>query len=166
MMLEIKPIELDEDQLLADLLCSAETLSEDMIKQAPKFYYYGVLLSIASRNVDIAKRNLDVVEARVDTKIRESRDDLAAGKKLTENQITARITVNSEVMEARDLHIKCKHLEKVLTAVVEALRHRKDMLIQMGLLTREEMKGELSIRSKEIQANANYEQMKKYINNF
>lgn len=148
----ITPVEIDENKLREDLNYSQETLHEDMIKQASLFYYYGALLALASRNVESAKAQLELTEARVDHELREgSVGDATLSKiKITEAMALRAINRHNDVTAARQTLIDCKYMEGLLKVVVEAFRNRKDMLIQMGMLTREEMKGELSIQAKEI----------------
>lgn len=145
-MSSIEHIKIDFNKLQEDLRCSVNTLSADMVRQAPLYCHYGTLLAQASRNVDVARTRLELIESQTYKALRES---WQSTKPLTEEAAKRAIARQTTVIDAKEVLIEARFIEKTLTTIVESFRHRKDMLIQMGLLTREEMKGELSIRAKQ-----------------
>lgn len=133
----------DSEQLQKDLSFSPNNLTDAMMQQASMFVHYGTLASKASRQVDDLKMLLEIAESKVDKAIRNKAVD--DGEKLTEALITKRISAHSKIVELTKLLNEAKQIEKLCAVAVEGFRHRRDMLVQTGLLAREEMKGEVSI---------------------
>ncbi|WLR90871.1 hypothetical protein [Shinella zoogloeoides] len=150
--LEPKPIKvptikvvqyIDPIQLKTDLAYSNADLSSAMMEQAAQFASYGVLAAQASMQVDKMKMLLENTEAEV---ARRERDRKAlAGQKSTEGQISEIVTRHPRVIAAKKALNEAKQIESVGKIAVESFRHRRDMLVQQGLISREERKGELSV---------------------
>ncbi|MFA9261824.1 MAG: hypothetical protein ACEQSB_00490 [Undibacterium sp.] len=114
-----------------------------MMGQASMFAHYGVLASGASRQVDVIKMLLETTEAAVYRKVR---DEFALkAEKVTEAQLDKIVIRHPKVVEMKRNLNEAKQIEGVAKTAVEAFRHRRDMLIQHGLINREEMKGDLAI---------------------
>ena len=139
---------IDAEQLRRDLAFSDTDLSSAMMEQAAMFAHYGVLAAEAARQVDVVKLLLENTEAAVSKLIR---DEIAStGEKLTEAAIAARIARHPRVIAMKKALNEAKRVEATAKIAVESFRHRRDMLVQMGLISREEMKGELRIAEKNI----------------
>lgn len=136
----------EASQLKTDLAFSNNDLTTAMMQQASLFSHYGVLASQASRQVDVVKLLLENTEAAVYKMIR----DKAAtdGEKVTEALLEKTVSRHERVIAMKRSLNEAKRVESTCKIAVEAFRHRRDMLVQMGLISREEMKGELSIRAK------------------
>lgn len=136
----------DPAQLKKDLAFSNNDLTSAMMQQASMFSHYGVLASQASRQVDVVKLLLESTEAAVYKLLR----DHAAtnGDKVTETQLEKSVARHERVVAMKKSLNEAKRVESSAKIAVEAFRHRRDMLVQMGLISREEMKGELSIKVK------------------
>jgi hypothetical protein len=137
---------IEAGQLKVDLAFSNNDLTSAMMQQASLFSHYGILASKAARQVDIAKLLLENTEAAVYKLLR----DKAAndGEKVTEVQLEKMIARHPRVNSMKKSLNEAKRIEASAKVAVEAFRHRRDMLVQMGLISREEMKGELSIHAK------------------
>lgn len=133
----------DTAQLKRDLSYSPTNLTDAMMQQASMFAHYGILAAQASRQVDTVKMLLENTEAAVYRLRRDAA--VAANEKQTEAQLSAQVTRHPKVIEMKRALNEAKQQEAVAKTAMEAFRHRRDMLIQEGLLQREEMKGELSI---------------------
>jgi hypothetical protein len=137
---------LDAHQLKKDLAFSPNNLTDAMIQQASMFSHYGVLAADASRQVDVVKMLLENTEAAVSQIIR---DEVAkAGEKVTEAGIATKIARHQRVVSMKKALNEAKRIEAIGKTAVESFRHRRDMLVQLGLISREEMKGELRIGEK------------------
>lgn len=143
--------------LRQDIAVSDVDLTSAMMTQASMFSHYAVLLSDASLQVDQFKLLLDNTEAAVYRQIRENK--VAAGQKPTESQVNAEVVRHERVIEARKALNEAKRIEQIAKGAVEAFRHRRDMIIQMGFTQREEMKGQTRIM-KDREANTQHEDMK------
>jgi hypothetical protein len=136
----------DPVQLKEDLTFSNNDLTSAMMQQASMFSHYGVLAAQASRQVDVVKLLLENTEAAVYKLLR---DHAAANaEKVTEVQLEKMVSRHDRVISMKKSLNEAKRVENITKTAVEAFRHRRDMLVQMGLISREEMKGELSIRAK------------------
>lgn len=136
----------DSSQLKQDLSYSSNDLTSAMMDQASLFAHYGVLLSQASAQVDKLKMLLEAAESRIYRQIRDAAD--LASEKTTEAQIKAGVAGHGRILEIKKALNEAKQIESLAKTAVEAFRHRRDMLIQHGLIEREEMKGQVSIMTK------------------
>jgi len=80
---------------------------------------------------------------------RERKQSAVSGEKLTETMLEKRIAVNAEIIKLKIDLSEAKRIEATAKIAVESFRHRRDMLVQLGLIEREEMKGELRIMAKQ-----------------
>ena len=133
----------DVAQLTKDLAFSPANLSDAMMQQAAMFSHYGVLAAEASRQVDVVKLLLETTEAAIDNLFRSKAVSL--GEKTTEAQLEKRVSREARVIGMKQALNEAKRIEATAKTAVEAFRHKRDMLIQMGLISREEMKGDLRI---------------------
>lgn len=138
---------IDTKQLKQDLSYSLANLSDAMVQQAALFAHYGVIAAQASRQVDNIKLMVDNIEAAVYRKVRD--ELIANGEKVTEGLLEKIVRRHDRMIQASRALNEAKQIESVAKTAVEAFRHRRDMLIQQGLISREEMKGELSIQARQ-----------------
>jgi hypothetical protein len=134
---------IDARQLKSDLAYSPNDLTSAMMNQASMFSHYGVLAADASRQVDVVKMLLEQSEAAVYKLLRDQA--AAAGEKVTEAQLEKQVARHSRVISMKKALNEAKRVESIGKTAVESFRHRRDMLVQLGLISREEMKGELRI---------------------
>lgn len=137
---------LAEEDLKGKLSYSLNDLSSAMADQASLFAHFGVLAAKASRQVDNIKILIENQEAKVDREIREAMAVL--GEKITEGIVERKIARHPQVVAFKRALNEAKQIEKVANTTLEAFRHRRDMLVQAGATSREEMKGELSMAAK------------------
>jgi hypothetical protein len=148
---QVKDFLADED-LKTKLAYSMNDLSTAMSEQASLFAHFGALAAKASRQVDNIKILIENTEARVDREIREAMAVL--NEKITEGIVERKIARHPQVVAYKRALNEAKQVEKVAATTLEAFRHRRDMLVQAGATSREEMKGELSMSVKrELQDN-------------
>jgi len=136
----------DTEQLKKDLAYSSTNLSDAMMAQASMFAHYGVQAAYAAKQVNSLELLIENHEARV---YRELRDKaIADGEKVTEALLERRIAQNTTIIKMKRLLNEAKQIEAIAKTASEAFRHRRDMLIQEGFTSREEMKGQLAIHKK------------------
>jgi hypothetical protein len=136
----------DAKQLKTDLAFSNNDLTTAMMQQASLFSHYGILAAKASRQVDVVKLLLENTEAAVYKLLR---DEAAVnGEKVTETLLEKMVSRHARVIAMKKSLNEAKRVESTAKIAVESFRHRRDMLVQMGLISREEMKGDLSIRAR------------------
>ena len=142
----------DPRQLKIDLTFSANDLTSAMMQQASMFSHYGVLAAQASRQTDVVELLLENTEAAVYKILRDQA--VVAGEKVTEAQLEKVIQRHPRVIAMKKSLNEARRVEATCKTAVEAFRHRRDMLVQMGLISREEMKGELTIAARNAAADA------------
>jgi hypothetical protein len=134
---------IDAATLKSDLAFSPNDLTTPMIEQASMFAHYGVLHADAQKQVDTVKLLLENTEAAVYKIIR---DKMATdGEKFTEALLEKSVARHARVISMKKALNQAKRVETTCKMAVEAFRHRRDMLVQQGLISREEMKGEVRI---------------------
>lgn len=131
-----------------DISVNIIDLDNAFITQASMFAHYGMMSAKASEQMDNFKMTLDAVEAKLNTVHREAL--LKATGKVTEAMVTNAVLTDKNYLLARKNYIEAKGVYEMSKVPTEAYRHRRDMLIQLGATAREERKGEMFIKSKEV----------------
>ena len=144
---EINPIKIvnliASEQLAKDMKFSITNLSDAMMQQASLFVHYGTLAAKASHQVDSVKMLLEVAESKVYRMLRDKAVEEVV--KVTEAQLEKSVATHEKIIALKRVLNEAKQIEANAKIAVEGFRHRRDMLVQQGLLSREEMKGEVSI---------------------
>jgi hypothetical protein len=138
----------DPKQLRIDIAYSKNNLDDAMMNQASMFAHYGVLASEASRQTDVVKMLLQNIEAAVYKVL--SDENAVAGKKVTVPLMDSLVARHARVIDMKRALNEAKRVEATSKIAVEAFRHRRDMLVQHGLISREEMKGNLYIAERSV----------------
>lgn len=134
---------LDPDLIRRDLEINQFDLDSAMIRQPGLFAHYAQLAARFDREVNKYEQFCDVVEAKLD---RECRDKAAAdGAKMTEAQIKSLVRIDPRMIKAIQALNEAKENAAVAKSTAEALRHRRDMLIQLAFNHREESKGQMGV---------------------
>lgn len=134
---------IDEVQLKGDLAFSHGDLSSAMMAQASLATHYGMIAAKATRQTNDLELSLEVAEAKVYRNLRDV--SASAGEKVTEAQLAKNVAIHPTIVALHKALNEAKQVEAQAKTAVEAFRQRRDMLVQAGLLSREEMKGEVSI---------------------
>lgn len=136
---------IDADEMKRDMAFSPDPvgLSNAMVGQAALLARYGVILADASHQVDTVKMLLENVESVIYKTVREKK--MKEGEKFTEPLLQSLVATHPRVVSAKKAVSEAKRVEAICKIAVEGFRHRRDMLIQQGSTSREEMKGELRI---------------------
>lgn len=143
--IEIKDF-IDAAELKKDLAYSDIDLTSAMMCQPALFARYGCLAADASAQVDVIKLLLENAESKA---YKRERDRASlSDEKITEGMLNNIVARDKEVISLKIALNKAKRVENVAKIAVEGFRHRRDMLIQHGLIEREEMKGEIRIMEK------------------
>lgn len=130
----------DADQAQRDVQISQSDVSSSFVDQAALFLHYGNLATRAAAQVDRMKQLLKLAEAQVDKQIRDAAAE--ESKKLTEAMIDKEILRHPKIVQVTKALNEAKMQERLADVAVEGMRHRRDMLIQIGAHTRVEMQGE------------------------
>lgn len=129
----------DPAKLVADLALNEVDLNDAFLNQAGLYAYYGVLAARAAAQAASTKLLRDVTEAKVSQEVRSrALDDK---EKVTEAVISERVTLDPRTKAVNKAYIRATEIEGELKSAAEAMRQRRDMVIQLGASSREEAKG-------------------------
>lgn len=137
---------IDAEQLKVDLTYTTADLSTAMMQQSALFSHYGVLAAKAAQQVDAIKLVLEATEANVYKVVRSTL--IATGDKPTEAQLEKLVNSHDKIVAIKRALARAKYIEALGKTASEAFRHRRDMLVQHGLISREEMRGDLRIAAR------------------
>lgn len=133
----------DVDQFRADTRVTEANLDQCMIEQSGLRAYYGAIAARAEAQAARVKAKFEVVEA---TLYDHHRKALAAtGEKVTEKMVENAVKLDPRWIKAKNTVIEAETIATINKSLVESLRDRKDMLVQLGADRREELKGSLRI---------------------
>lgn len=132
---------LDVDAFKGEIAVSENNLDTAMMQQAGLFAWHAAEAARAEAQHARVKLRFEVVEAKLYDRHRKA---LAlTGEKVTEKMVENAVKLDPEYLQAKNLVIEAEMLSGFNKAAVEALRHRKDMIVQLGADRREESKGQV-----------------------
>lgn len=137
-------VALSTEQIEADLKFDADNIGLMMTKQATNFAYYAKVAEKYQFDYENSKLKLDIIRAELDKEIRE--EAASSGTKITEAYIEQEVLRRERFVTGKRIVIEKKARYEMLNNILEAFRHKKDMMIQFGMQMREEMRGELYIK--------------------
>ncbi len=125
-------------RLIDELLKVNEaTLEKELLEHSAKYAWFAVLLAKARKRYDLIKLQLDVLEAELG---REYREVLGRAGKVTERAVEEAILRDRRWQEKREELLKAKEEMEVIAAIVDAMSHKKDMLVSYCSLIKEQMR--------------------------
>jgi hypothetical protein len=139
--------DIDVDEYLATTV-SIEPLAleEEFIKMPADLAYWNERYAEAVRGFLTAKIGRERIEARLHIEIRETLAAKGDKKGPTIADIEAGVSTHPEMIAARDAEIMAE-VEKVrLAGVIDAVRAKRDMLVQLGARARIELENDPVIR--------------------
>jgi hypothetical protein len=124
---------------------SGEIINDsEFFEQASRVFYYTGAVAKAERQVSVLKLQLEMAEAKALTTIRS--DALKAGEKVpTEAALKALVRQDKTVTRLDIDLLDAQEVLSTIKGVVEALRHKKDMLVMRGHMSRDERKARQAI---------------------
>lgn len=129
------------EQISDDVSFTEASLDDDMVRQPALVAHYGILVSELQFNMDMKKQVLEVTSSKV---AREMRDEAAEnGNKITEASINSKLPTDPRVMKAQKALSRAKADYEAGKVTLEALRHKKDMMIQIGVNRRSELENKI-----------------------
>ena len=111
-------------------------INSELAESATRYTYWSGLLAMAKKNLDDAKLKFDQHVAIISE---ETRADLAEKSgKVTDKKVTAVVESKPLYGAARESVIEAELKYNLMRNLTEALKHRKDMLIQLSANSRKE----------------------------
>jgi hypothetical protein len=117
-------------------------IDEEFTSFPAVFWYYLARQAEAVRQVEAAKIQLKRGDAALYERIRAGLEQDPLIKRVTEAMVDSAVTTSDEWREARDNLADLELRRRTLDAACEALRAKKDMLVQLGARARAELERE------------------------
>lgn len=138
---------IDVEQFQRDTRVTEATLDACMIGQAGLRAFYGVQAAQAEAQASRMKAKFDVIEATIYDQHRKA---LAKSEeKVTEKMVDCAVKQDARWLKAKNVMIEAETIAAMNKSMVDSLRDRKDMLVQLGADRREGMKGQLRIQQEQ-----------------
>ena len=130
------------DEIADDVGFDEAHLDDNMVRQPSLVAHYGRLLAEAQFDMDTAKQKLEITESKAAHQLREDANE--EGKKISEAQINSTLPTVPSVVKARMTYNRAKADYEGMKHTFEALRHKKDMMVQIGVNRRTEVEGKIN----------------------
>lgn len=144
--------DIDVDDFLRDCVAVEPTaLEEEFVRLPADLAYWNERYARAYKNYAVAKIARERTGARLNIQLREEinaqqTDPKAKAKGPTVDAVAAQVDNHADMIAARDAEIDAE-VEKVrLYGVLDAVRSKKDMLVQIGAHIRVEMQNDPVLR--------------------
>jgi hypothetical protein len=130
---------IDVDQFRDDTRVSEANLDKCMIEQNGMRAWYGAEAARAEAQAARVKAKFEVVEA---TLYDHHRKELAkSGEKTTEKMVENAVKLDPRWLKAKNMVIEAETIATINKGLVESIKDRRDMIIQLGADRRDEYKG-------------------------
>lgn len=128
-------------EITEDVSFTEATIDDEMVRQPSLVAHYARICGEVMYAMDTAKQILEITESKV---ARQMRDEHAeAGLKITEAQIASSLAGEPRVMKARKAYNRAKADNEAARGALEAMRHKKDMMIQLAVGRRSEIESKI-----------------------
>jgi hypothetical protein len=129
----------DVDQFRDDTRVTEANLDQCMIEQNGLRAWYGAVAARAEAQAARVKAKFEVVEA---TLYDHHRKELAkSGEKTTEKMVENAVKLDPRWLKAKNMVIEAETIAAINKGLVESIKDRRDMIIQLGADRRDEYKG-------------------------
>lgn len=136
---------IDAEVIQKDTSLEGVVVNDAFVNQSGLVSYYGSIAAKAMAQTAKTKLTRDAILARVSQTYRD--EAAAEGKKITEKALEELVSKDTTAIRIRKAYIEAQAIEDECKAALEAIKHRRDMLIQIGANQREEMKGDARLKS-------------------
>lgn len=118
-------------------------ISNEMSRQPNIYARVAYLYAIARTYSSNCKLAMDIQYSRLYAEVRPDN---------AEKTCDTIVKGHPEYVKIRQVHINAEHQELTIKAIMDGLQHKKDMLIQMGAMLRQEMITKVSVMEEQAQA--------------
>ena len=132
---------IDVEQFQRDTRVTEATLDNCFMEQSSLRAFYGAQAAQAEAQAARAKAKFEVIEATLYDLHRKALAE--SEEKVTEKMVENAVRKDKRWLAAKNLMIEADTIATINRSMVESLRDRKDMLVQLGADRREGMKGQL-----------------------
>ena len=135
---------IDPAKAITDCEVNYGDLNSEFVRQPGLIYHYASLQAQAERQHSELKLRLELTKAKVSSNVRA--EATASGEKLTAAMVEERAGLHPQTVKVAQQLIAAKEVFDSVKAVVEGIRHKKDMLVIAGNTNRDEMKAKIELR--------------------
>jgi len=153
--LEDKPPAITATDLVNDANINSLQLDEEMRRQSGLFSHYAAMTAKVQLQSDNMKMKRDITVAKIDKEIRNKAAEEGGkidGVKMTEKLIESSVNLDVRWVKIQKEYNEAKSDHELHKGMLEALKQKRDMLIQLGVNAREEMKGDVRTKEKEAES--------------
>lgn len=136
-------VEIDNTELAIDIAINPVDLDNGMLSQASLFARYAYKSAQAQSHAEKMKASFEILESALDGEHRSLLAD--GGGKVTEAMIRQAIVSDGRWGKAQAKLIEARTTASFSKDVLEAFKQKRDMLVQLGINSREEMKGVMRV---------------------
>ena len=134
-----------ESKLQDDLYVNRSDLNSEFIRHPERFAFYATCYEIAAAKENNFKVNLERLYAILDY---EKRGELSmSGVKTTEKMVENSVITDDRYVALQDAYMQTQKDASICKQAMNAMQHRKDMLIQLGSAARAEFNADVSMRA-------------------
>jgi len=112
-------------------------LSEEFAEQPSIYAWFAALTEVAGAEYENKKFGLSVLKANTEKRVRY--ELFAKGEKTTESAVSSLVQTDDTLINANMALLEVERQYSLLRAVTKSLEQRKDMLIALGAMKRQEM---------------------------
>lgn len=135
------------DEVKSDMQINELNLQDNILKQPSLYAYYAYLYSEKMKESSQAKLTLCTVEGQISDQYTA---EVEAGKKMTDSVKEKRMKSEPKWKMAKSLLDKAEAEEEYYRNLLEALKQKRDMLYQLALRQRDEIKSNITIQNPNI----------------
>ncbi len=140
----------DPERIAADVAPIARNfdgIGEELSRQASLTYYYSTLTAKAEKQLANLKLRLEAVEAQVATNVRTKA--ATDSEKLTADMVKERVRLHPKTIAFEQAIIEAQEVLSVLKGAFGAIKDKKDSLVAMSHMSREELRAAQSLEQEE-----------------
>jgi len=123
-----------------DIRIDRTNLDDELSTHAEKYWFYAYLAEEANWRVGVLVHELDQLYARTDYEVRQRGESIKkSGGKITEKMIENEVITDQKYQAKKLDMLDAKKMAAQLKACANAMAARKDMLVQIGGIARQQM---------------------------
>lgn len=129
------------EQLLKDISINPDEMDNEFLQHAGLYSFYAEQARLSANEAEKTRLRMQVERAKLDAYYRV---ELPTNhNKVTEAMIEAAITIDPKYIAASKQAYEAKNLATLIRDNLEALKQKRDCLVQLNVSRREDMKGTL-----------------------
>ena len=134
-----------------DLYINSTNINTEFVEHSQRFAWYATAYELACFEENKLKVELERALAHADSDVRAKAKSAAI--KMTEKMVENSVKTHPVVVPIHDEYLEAKRNSGILKAAMNAMIHRKDMLVQLGASYRAEGLSDLTLKENNYKQN-------------